>query len=104
MDSIAYTRMLAAILLPAALDLLQGGTGDGHRGLVLLVSILAISLVETLRLRVRAPVDSAVVLGAIVVVVISGLTGPMLDAYPFNVLFWGLLGGLASLRGREAFV
>jgi hypothetical protein len=35
-------------------------------------------------------------LGILLLVGISGLTGPMLDAYPFNLLFWTVAGLLVQ--------
>jgi O-antigen ligase len=35
-------------------------------------------------------------LGITVLLLVSGLTGPMLDAYPFNLLFWTVAGALVS--------
>ena len=29
-------------------------------------------------------------------VLVSGLTGPMLDAYPFNLLFWAVAGAVVN--------
>lgn len=52
--------------------------------------------------------SGAIGLGTVVLVLVSGLTGPMLDAYPFNVLFWSVAGvcvNVAILTGvRSSFL
>lgn len=69
----------------------------GLGGLVLFLWIIATLL---LALRARwSPRDPVWLAGGgvLVMTLVSGLTGPMLDAYPFNLFFWALAGFVVSL-------
>jgi O-antigen ligase len=64
----------------------------GVVGALLFVAILGCGLMRALQLRPGHSVVSTISVGLTVLVAISGLTGPMLDAYPFNLLYWAALG------------
>ena len=65
---------------------------QGVAGFVIFMAILAmLGLIELRRLR-SGGVFNRVALAILVLVGVSGLTGPMLDAYPFNLLFWAIAG------------
>jgi hypothetical protein len=79
----------------------------GVGGLLLLLAILGLAFRAAMRtLRIDRLVGSMSI-GIFAVVAISGITGPMLDAYPANVLFWatcGLTARLVAERASEARV
>ena len=68
----------------------------GALGLVLLIAILLTLLIATV--RCRDPFLRAVGLGVFTLVVVSGISGQMLDAYPFNLAFWTLAGYVINSR------
>jgi len=68
----------------------------GLLGLVLLVWFLLALGIATM--RCREPFLRAVSLGVFLLVIVSGISGPMLDAYPFNLAFWTLAGYLINSR------
>ena len=73
----------------------------GVGGLVVLLAILARSLARARKsdaLGLVGPVG----IGVLILVGISGLTGPMLDAYPLNLLFWATVGWIAGPVRRGA--
>ena len=74
---------------------------QGLLGLVLMIGILGSTIVGALRSRRHAPVAAALVGGLVTIVAVSGLTGPMLDAYPFNLFFWSMAGGLVAEHSRR---
>jgi hypothetical protein len=64
----------------------------GIGGFVLLMAILGYALRRAV-IRARSGDEAGVfAVGILAVFVVSGLTGPMLDAYPANVLFWATCG------------
>jgi O-antigen ligase len=69
---------------------------QGFIGFVVFGLFLAtLGIIVLRRQRSRALVDT-IALGIFTLVVVSGLTGPMLDAYPFNLLFWTFAGIVVS--------
>jgi len=65
---------------------------QGVVGFVIFLAFLgSLAWIELRRLR-SGGVFSPVALAILVLVCVSGLTGPMLDAYPFNLLFWSVAG------------
>lgn len=76
----------------------------GVVGFVLLVGIFALALWECRRAHGRDPTVALVGFGLLVMTMASGLSGPMLDAYPFNLLFWASLGWLANLGSSRAWL
>jgi hypothetical protein len=70
----------------------------GVAGLAVLLALLLWAYREAF-LQLSARREAALIaLGLLVVVGVSGITGPMLDAYPFNLLFWSSCGWLAFVR------
>ncbi|MBA2719092.1 MAG: O-antigen ligase family protein [Chloroflexi bacterium] len=98
-----------SLYLKAALEL-------GLVGLALILAILAVALRECRRAFARNTEVALIGLGLLVLTTMSGFSGPMLDAYPFNLLFWATVGWLvavqagprqpsgASVRDEEGFV
>lgn len=82
-----------SLYLKAALEL-------GILGLLILLAILALALVLSLRVLRLVPVLGLIGIAVLFVFTVSGLTGPMLDAYPLNLLFWSTLGWMA-LAGSQ---
>ena len=74
----------------------------GIFGVILIVGILGLAFVLGVRATSRAPVIGLIGGGIIVVIAVSGVTTPMLDAYPVNLLFWSTLGWLALAASRAA--
>ena len=70
----------------------------GLGGLALLLLILAGTAIASIRLLSTNRVLGSVSLGLLVLVAVSGFTGPMLDAYPFNLLFWTTVAFVVHLR------
>ena len=64
----------------------------GMTGGLLFLSILALVLRGAWNLVKIWPGFGLTALGIVAIVAISGLTGPMLDAYPMNLLFWATCG------------
>ena len=74
----------------------------GIVGLILIVGILGLAFVLGARAASRTPVIGLIGVGIIVVIAVSGITTPMLDAYPVNLLFWSTLGWMASAASRAS--
>jgi hypothetical protein len=74
----------------------------GLGGLIVFLVILGSLAIAGWRARRDAPDIAAIGVGIGAIVVVSGVTGPMLDAYPMNVLFWSTAGWIlwASSRRR----
>ena len=72
----------------------------GVAGLVLFLAILAGVALTIRHAWAVDPVTARTVLGLLVLVVVAGITGPMLDAYPFNLLFWASCGWVAVAARR----
>ncbi len=70
----------------------------GLLGFLLMIAILVLGLWECRRAYRRERAVALIGLGIVVMTVISGATGPMLDAYPFNLLFWATLGWLVAVQ------
>ena len=75
----------------------------GILGLILIVGILGLAFALGIRATSRSPVIGLIGVGVIVVIAVSGITTPMLDAYPVNLLFWSTVGWIA-LAGSRASV
>lgn len=67
----------------------------GLGGFVLLMAVLIACAVASFRSASSGTSTGLIASGALVVVLVSGVTGPMLDAYPVNLLFWGTMGWTA---------
>lgn len=67
----------------------------GIGGFVLFAALLVACAVTCLRSVASDPRIGLIASGALVVVGVSGVTGPMLDAYPVNLLFWATMGWAA---------
>jgi O-antigen ligase len=76
----------------------------GIAGLALLIAILLVAASYGLRLARGQPALAAVVSGTVAFVAISGISGAMLDAYPFNLVFWTMIGFAVNLAHRQAEV
>ncbi|MEP6638643.1 MAG: O-antigen ligase family protein [Chloroflexota bacterium] len=74
----------------------------GIFGVILIVGILGLAFALGIRARSRAPVLGLIGVGISVVIAVSGITTPMLDAYPVNLLFWSTLGWLALAASRAS--
>lgn len=77
---------------------------QGLIGFLVFLTLLARLLLIALRGVVRR-VDQPFrwwALGILLLVGVSGLTGPMLDAYPFNLLFWTVAGSLGRPQGSTS--
>lgn len=72
----------------------------GLLGFALFVLILLRFAWLAVRGSRRGRPEAVVVLGLLVLTMVSGITGPMLDAYPFNVLFWAS-AGVAARRDHH---
>ena len=48
-----------------------------------------------------APISGSIAIGVLTLTLVAGITGPMLDAYPFNLLFWALAGIVVNIAARE---
>jgi hypothetical protein len=64
----------------------------GVGGLIVFLVILVGLAVTAWRTRAENPELVSIGMGIGAVMTISGITGPMLDAYPMNVLFWATAG------------
>jgi hypothetical protein len=84
-----------SIYFKAALEL-------GLGGLLLMLAILATAGWLALRVARRGELVGLVGVGIVVMFVVAGLTGPMLDAYPANLLFWATLGWCARRTAEPA--
>jgi len=79
----------------------------GIGGFVLFAALLIACAVTCLRSVSSDPRVGLIASGVLVVVGVSGVTGPMLDAYPVNLLFWATMGWAARqvwAKGRHADV
>lgn len=74
-----------SIYFKAALEL-------GMIGLLLLLAILGIAAWLALRKALRGDPIGMIAFGIVLLVGVTGVTGPMLDAYPANLLFWATCG------------
>ena len=75
----------------------------GVGGFILLLAILVRALWLSIILTRQGSQAGRIALSLLLLVGVSGLTGPMLDAYPVNLLFWGALGWVGHpepLRGE----
>jgi len=73
----------------------------GIPGLVLFLGILIWAVVASWRMLARERMVGMIALGLLFATGTSGLAGPMLDAYPFNLLFWAVLGWVARSSGES---
>lgn len=60
----------------------------GVVGIILFATILVGFFVSIVRIVQTNGLLATLSMGLFILVTVAGLTGPMLDAYPFNVLFW----------------
>jgi O-antigen ligase len=67
----------------------------GIGGFILFAALLVACAVACLRSVSSDQRVGLIASGALVVVGVSGVTGPMLDAYPVNLLFWATMGWAA---------
>jgi O-antigen ligase len=67
----------------------------GLGGLALLLAIFASLIAAIVRGWRFDRVTAPIALGTLTLVAVSGVTGPMLDAYPVNLLFWSICGWAA---------
>jgi O-Antigen ligase len=74
----------------------------GIVGLVLFLTILVGAFLAILRIVKTDRLLATLAMGILVLVAASGLTGPMLDAYPFNVLFWATLGWVVASQPKRS--
>ena len=77
---------------------------QGLGGLALFLAVMIAALACTLALARTGEPTGLIVLGVGVALAVSGLTGPMLDAYPFNLLFWASCGWMARLARTSSRV
>ena len=78
---------------------------QGVIGFLIFACLLATLLLMALRAVFRRGPEALFatwVLGILLLVGVSGLTGPMLDAYPFNLLFWASAGLLVQSEGSKS--
>jgi hypothetical protein len=78
-----------SLYLKAALEL-------GLIGLALILAILGLAVLECRRAYRRHPEVALIAFGLLTITGISGFAGPMLDAYPFNLLLWATIGWLVA--------
>lgn len=71
----------------------------GIPGALIFLALLGAIVYQAARVRRVAPLVGATALGIVAAVMISGLTGPMLDAYPVNLLFWSTVGWVMKFSG-----
>lgn len=64
----------------------------GVFGLLLVLAILGVAGWLALRRALRGEAVGIIAVGILGLFVVTGLTGPMLDAYPANLLFWATCG------------
>ncbi len=74
----------------------------GVVGLILFAAILLAVFISILRIVEANRLLATLSIGLFTLVTVSGLTGPMLDAYPFNVLFWATLGWVVVWQPARA--
>jgi O-antigen ligase len=67
----------------------------GLAGLAIFLAILAMALRLGLRALRTDRAIGLIWLGVLTAVAVSGITGPMLDAYPVNLFFWSMFGWAA---------
>ena len=83
-----------SVYFKAALEL-------GLGGLLLFLAILGSVAWSIFRAWSFDPQTSRTVLGILTLVAVAGITGPMLDAYPVNLLFWASCGWIA-VKARQS--
>lgn len=69
----------------------------------MLVGILILAVPECRRAYGRDPTVALIGFGLLVMTMVSKLSGPILDAYPFNLLFWATIGWLANVGSSRAW-
>lgn len=74
----------------------------GIPGAVIFVVLLGAIVYYALAVSRLSPLVGAVALGSVAAVMISGITGPMLDAYPVNLLFWSMVGWVMKFSDRAS--
>lgn len=67
----------------------------GLGGLAFLLAIFAGVIVAIVRGWRFDRLTASIMLGTLTLMAVSGITGPMLDAYPVNLLFWSICGWTA---------
>jgi O-antigen ligase len=72
----------------------------GFLGFGLFIAIAVVALVGAIRLHRMANGFALISIAIFVALAITGLTGPMLDAYPVNLLVWATVGWVAVSRTR----
>jgi O-antigen ligase len=70
----------------------------GVGGLLLLIGLLLAAGLLAFRALRTGVLLAEIPLAIVIFVVVSGIAGPMLDAYPFNLLAWSSLGWAAVLH------
>jgi O-antigen ligase len=83
-----------SIYFKAALEL-------GLIGLLLLLAILGTAAWLALKKSLRGDPIGMIAFGIVLLVAVTGVTGPMLDAYPANLLFWATCGWCARRATDE---
>ncbi|MBI3748464.1 MAG: O-antigen ligase family protein [Chloroflexi bacterium] len=83
-----------SIYFKAALEL-------GIPGFILLVTLLGWTIVASVRLLRTRRSFALIAIGMLAAMLVAGLTGPMLDAYPMNAVFWSMCGFLVVEAGRD---
>jgi len=84
-----------SVYFKAALEL-------GLGGLVLFLGILGSVMWTVTRAWRLDRLTARIVLGLVALVAVAGITGPMLDAYPVNLLFWASCGWIAVIARQAA--
>lgn len=74
----------------------------GLVGLAMFLAILGAALVVGRRVLRTDRTIGLIFLGMLTAVTVSGVTGPMLDAYPVNLLFWAMFGWVALIKARRS--
>ena len=74
----------------------------GVGGLVLLLAIFVAIGVGAVQYARRSLDIGLIVGGLATLTLVSGLTGPMLDGYPFNLLLWSAAGWLMGTTGQPS--
>jgi O-antigen ligase len=73
----------------------------GVPGLLVLLTTLGTAAWLALKRARQGDEAGMIGLGILVIVVVSGVTGPMLDAYPANLLVWASAGWCARIAAPE---
>jgi O-Antigen ligase. len=74
----------------------------GVGGLFLFLGILGALVFTIYRAWGFDRLTARTVLGILTLMAVAGITGPMLDAYPVNLLFWASCGWIAVAAGQAA--